>query len=616
TPAQHGILLQPEVGRNRETTPGSAAGRPATPPPASLVPTPDTSRSATTPERSTPSATTLASLFTRLARLQGDLQLNIWFPAQASLGNTEIAQGAAIAQGIALRSGNTPVVVSHRPRILPGHFNVIVGTVDQLHGFLSPAETASVKNSYLLLRNIPHQPGTELLIITGRDPANINNAILTLGIARETLPAVPSAAIRNVILPTAPPFLRREPLKAERTYTFSELQEAGVGLAMTPRATLRIEFSLPGDTAPDRPGDLVLDLHLGHHGTQQILLERVVATVNEQKGEALVTAQASAMPGGQHHAALRLPLKLFTQGRNLVELSFLGGIGSQPVTDRLEVYSDSTLTLPDYAEPPTLPDLRITARTGYPLIGQPDGSEIAVLLLEPAVEIVESAWTLMARLAQVSNTLLYAAQYSTTPLETSDRHLIVVGTLPNLPEPWQAAIPPTIFEDPLEPVVRQEGTNLKQFIDTLRASAKAAVNPRAPQVAEPAPLTRTWKKQERGYLACEPPVPGEHGWLLLLSAPDAPLLKQRTQELIHPAFWDRVEGKQVYWNEEAESLLAYAPPRYETLSTIVSGQSDTVVSMPLGEQYHFRHWVTAVAITLLVFTGSTYLTLSRLRPGR
>lgn len=579
---------------------------------------------------SEPARTTLDEIFKLLSQRQKQIDLNLWFPGTTLLGDAEIAQGAAIAEGIALRAGNTPVSVTSQPAIVPGKLNVISGTLDQLGGMLSADEVKAIPNGYLRLRSVSNHPNTHVLLITGRTASGLDSAILTLGIAREKLPGVSTAAIREVILPKSPPFLRREPLRAEASYTFQQLREIGTAMLILPNRDLRLELMLPGDFSLQAGGNFQLDLHFSLHTRLLQNAERVSVKVNDQAGNP-VTGSAVSTGEGKSNVRLDLPANLFRQGRNVVEITFPAN------GDNLQVYADSTLTLPSFGAPPTLPDLQITTRTVYPLIGQPDGSEILVYLGERDANTVESAWTFLAKLAQMSNTLLYAAEFSSVPY-TGNKHVIAIGSRKSLPPAYQAAIPPEIFQTfaPAAPPPKAEGISLKEYIMELqeRLSQKepksspdlpapaasgttlAATTPASTPTPTQTPAP-TWAKSERGYLGCTPPKKETHGWLLLLSAESPALLRQRTRDLVSPEFWDKISGERICWNDSPSSLRFFPEPDLNSAANRhrAAGRmdgNDRMVEMPLGKQFTVRNWIIAIVVTFLVLIVTSLSTISRL----
>lgn len=565
----------------------------------------------------------LDEIFRALDGRKPGVQLNIWFPGVQELGNVQVAQGATAAEGIALRLGSTPVFVTSNPGITPGKFNVAIGTVDQLRGLVEERELRSNTDGHLILRQVPNRPDTWLLLIVGRTRQGLDNAILSLGLAREKLPGVATAAIQDIVLPEAPPFLRREPLRAETLYTFQQMQDIGTGMTMLPNRRLRIEFALPGDFSPRYNGDLIMDLHYSHPAfyAQQAgqyghrgALPRLSAKANDIAEETFYGLSQPIIEGGVR-GTITIPARSFRQGDNFIDIEFPGA-----GTEGFQIFSDSTFSLPAWSVSPSLPNLTLTARTAYPFIGQPDGSEVFVYLAGSEIETVESTWTLLAKLAQVSNTLLYATEFSIAGdtkllgLNPEARHMIVVGKSASVPADYRVGMPEDIFREILhksedQVVIRQR--NLKEVIMRWRRGDKDALeDEQKPNPADIEARNPLWKRHERGYLGSFPPVKDRHGWIMLLTAETGLNLRQRTHDLIQPAFWKKVTGASIFWNNTPESLKVYTEtPRPRPILSALD--EDQVVEMPLGETMAIRTWVIASVATLLFFIVSLHLGLRR-----
>lgn len=559
----------------------------------------------------------LEEVFRLLEARKKPLALNIWFPGAETLGNTEIAQGAAIAQGIALRVGNLPIVVTCTPSIVAGKFNVVVGTTNDLTSFIKENELKVEGNGHLLLKEISYRADTQLLVVTGRNIEGLDNAILSLGIARERLPGVATAAIADIVLPKAPPFLRREPLREESLYTFLQLHEIGTGMVMLPNRRLRLEFMLPGDFDPQYEGEMVFDLHYSYPGVEQrrsLSGERVSVRVDLHPNDPL-TAETAPIVGGGARSAIGVPARMLRPGANALEISF-------PASGQegFQIFSDSTLALPPWKHAPTLPDLQIFSRTTYPWIGQPDGSEMFIYLAGGAIETVESTWTILAKIAQTSNTVLYAAEYSAGgdlgQLNKQARHVLVVGDIDSIPESYRIGMPDDVFKELVQALEEEskpkKGINLKDLIMMGVARVKPYFTPprKIEESAPPVHVDSTAQRQLRGFLGAFPPKEKQHGWVMLLAAESAETLRTRTQELVQPEYWQNLKGGSVFWNDQPNSLRVYSAP--VVMKTVLTEENpDLFVEMPFGERYPTQTWYTALGCFFLFLLLVLIKTLQR-----
>nr|WP_281352064.1 cellulose biosynthesis cyclic di-GMP-binding regulatory protein BcsB [Caldichromatium japonicum] len=105
----------------------------------------------------------------------------------------------------------------------------------------------------------------------------------------------------------------------------------------------------------------------------------------------------------------------------------------------LTVYGDSTLELPPMTQFARLPDLELWARTGFLSLRDPEGSGLAAQVVDASPDAAGAAWTLLARLAQISGLPLYRAEIGADP-DLKDRKVVVIRAFQDLdPEPKAAA---------------------------------------------------------------------------------------------------------------------------------------------------------------------------------
>jgi hypothetical protein len=273
------------------------------------------------------------------------------------------------------------------------------------------------------------------------------------------------------------------------------------------------------------------------------------------------------------------------------------------------VYSDSSLELPKLPTDPKLPDLRLETRTFYPFIGQPDGSNLAVVLVDHDQPTLEAAWTLLARLAQSANTFFYAAQLTWGDYDPG-RNALIVGSYLHLPPYAQKLVALQAFEEahintPLADLEdAASGTNLKQLIayflhrdDQARARSQAEQTPSSATKAGGA-------EYEVGVMVSSPPALAGQGWKMVVTGfgKDAPLPQVR--RLVQPAFWNQIRGDIVRWGDLPSTVQAHVPG--ETNQSAVN----LMVEFPLGERLDYRLWLGLVAVLMILFVIFTRWMLS------
>ena len=532
------------------------------------------------------------------------LPVHVCFPDKAELSDVQIAQGASISQALALHAGYRPLLPSYGPELVPDQFNVIIGTVEQTRRFLSEQEAKKITKGYVAIQRL--QTGVKkgfVLLVTGRTPEDVDGTILSLGFVQVQFPDTASATIREVILPTTPVFIREAPLEAEKSLAFAELQKGGVPIKPLPTGGVSLDLFFPGYFRTDSEAPVTINLHYLLQGRTFQSSNSIVVRIN---GREISVIQSAARPsaGGGMERSLSFPLKVFQYGRNLLEITTSSPAVASGSNDSLRVFGDSELGMPKIETGPNLPDLRLVTRTFYPFVGQPDGSDLAVLLTERNEDIITASWTLLARLAQSANTLLYAAQLTFDQYDLR-RHVLVVGTYDHLPPAFRSIVAFRAFDEAHVNVPLAEldslssGTNLKQLIEQLldqRREREEELNQKVklanlPQVS--------LADRDFGVLAMAPPPSPTRGWSLVVTAFTSVGVLQRVESLVQDPFWKQVKGDIDRWKELPASFQARVP------GEVRANAAASLVEMPLGERVDFRIWVGVVSGTLLLFVIMT-----------
>ena len=538
------------------------------------------------------------------------LLVHLCFPDSADLTDIQIAQGAGVAEALALHAGYRPLLTSSSPQIVVDQLNVIIGTVDHLHNFISEQETKKISKGYVAIKRLPNSNKNGFaLLVTGRSPEDVDSAILSIGFVQVQFPDLPATTIREVILPAIPTFIRESPMEGDKSVAFTELQKNGVMIKPLATGGVSLELFFPGYFRTDSDAQVTINLHY-------LLQERtfhstgaIVARINEHE---ILTTQSAARPSanGGTERALTFPVRMFAHGHNLLEVTTNSSPSASGSNDSLRVFGDSELAMPKLETGTKLPDLRIARQTFYPFIGQPDGSDLAVLLAERDQETINATWTLLSRLAQSANTLFYAAQITFNQYDLR-RHILVVGNYDHLPSVFRAIVDFRAFDQahvnvPLAQLDSlSSGTNLKQLIER-------ALDQRRIRQEELSEMARTanrpqvgWADRDFGVLATAPPASAAEGWSLVVTAFTSENVLSRVQSLVQEPFWSLVKGDIDRWKDLPDSFQARVPGEGGTKA------GPSLVELPLGERVDFRVWVGLVAGMLMLFVIVTVRLLGK-----
>jgi hypothetical protein len=537
------------------------------------------------------------------------LAVHLCFPDSAELTDVQVARGGGVAEALALHAGYRPLLTSYSRQIVPGQLNVIIGTVDQLHDFISGEEAKKITKGYVAIKRLPNSDKSGFaLLVTGRSPDDLDSAILSIGFVQVQFPDLPETTIRQVILPTIATFIRVSAVESDKAVAFAELQKIGVSVKPLATGGLSLELFFPGYYRTDSDAQVTINLH---YSLQEHTFHSGGAIVVRMNGQELSAVQSAARPSGNGmERSLTFPVRMFEHGRNLLEVTTNSSASGSGSGDLLRVYGDSELAMPKLETGTKLPDLRVVRETFYPFIGQPDGSDLAVLLAERDQETINASWSLLARLAQSANTLFYAAQITFSKYDLR-RHVLVVGNYEHLPSVFRGIVDLRAFDQahvniPLAQLDSlSSGTNLKELIER-------ALDQRRVREEELSELARSANlpqvglaDRDFGVLATAPPASSAEGWSLVVTAFSSQNLLHRVQSLVQEPFWSQVKGDIDRWKDSADSFQARVPGEGGTKA------GPSLVELPLGERIDFRVWVGLVVVMLIVFVTMTVRLLGK-----
>ncbi|MBV9275472.1 MAG: cellulose biosynthesis cyclic di-GMP-binding regulatory protein BcsB [Verrucomicrobia bacterium] len=520
------------------------------------------------------------------------------FVGPQELTNVQVAQGASIVQALALWAGYRPLWVSHGPNIVEDQFNVVIGTVSDCRNFLSQQEADQITNGFLGIRKIGHSSDGYILLVLGRTVADIDSTVLGLGFVRPgwvLYPDASSTPIKQVILPTDHvPFFRLEPLHPDAEESFDSLTVEGVKFVTMPGGGVSFQVFFPGYVRIDPNAQATLRVHFRNVAQTFGSSGSVEAKLN---GQDLGRPTMGPAPTIGQLGEFKFPVKLFQPGLN-------------QLTINSPVYGDSSLVLPKLPTDPKLPDLRLTASDFYPFIGQPDGSNLAVLLADRDPATLDAAWTLLARFAQSANTFFYAAQITYSEYDPA-RNLLIIGEYSRLPPSAQRLVSLEAFQQanintPLADLEKAaSGLNLKQVIANFVHWVNGKVNGQADKQKGLA-HQRGPAETNFGVMVSSPPHQAGQGWTLLVTAVGQDALLPRVKNLVQPAFWNQIRGDIIRWGDAPDSLRAHVPGETKT------GDVDYLVEFPFGERVAFKVWIGMVACLLILFVMVTGWLLTKM----
>ncbi len=278
----------------------------------------------------------------------------------------------------------------------------------------------------------------KLLLIGGRDDAELRTAVESLAARTERLAGASTTLRPAPPQPPTPPYSAPRWVPSGRPVPFSQYPAGGVFAheGSTP-ATLSVRFRV----APDLwiwPAEFVV-LDLGY--SERIPRGTVAPRLDVEMNGYFLATLAEAPGGSVERVRLRIPRE-HMRGYNelLVHVHYPepdpcaaaavpggGGSGERP---RVEIASDSVLHLENLSHFASLPDVSLFAFDGFPFTRVPDLGETAVVLPpQPNAAELSMALSVFGQLAQITGRVGTRAAFLTPQDDPGDRDVLVIGTV-------------------------------------------------------------------------------------------------------------------------------------------------------------------------------------------
>lgn len=495
-------------------------------------------------------------------RLWNPYQFNVCLPGATQISEEQLHWGGVVTQGVALALNYQPFRVLTAPALRAGMDNIVVGTMNELSGFLTATEIGSINGSFLAIKQLPGDPTHCMIIVSGRDEQEVSRTALAFGLVNFPLPDSQYAVMDQVVLPEEPAFIRNAPVQTPGVYSFKQLGYKTKTIRGWQTESYTLQVYMPGDISKEDGSNAELRLHFVYGGAFR--KDSVLNVfVNGQFQKALRLDDLQGSMHSDHR--LYIPMVAFQPGRNAVTISPL----MVPLfTNRCELlqdgnlvftlYEDSEFVLPRALRKARLPSLGLFSQTAFPYSGVPDGSETAVFVTGHDSDTITSAWTLLGKMSQISGALLHRTEMS-FKLPKSKKNLLVVGPRDQVPEELMAKAPVSPLQvGKMRYLVstspkpeKLAASPIEEFIEKIRGVPSEKAEPEPPSTA-----SMTMQSELiTDTVAVQFESPYNMGYpVTLITANDAPLLLAGVNALQDRQIWDNLAGDLAVWNADPTSL--------------------------------------------------------------
>ncbi len=531
-----------------------------------------------------PLTPTLAALGDLFDRKQWEIPRLHILTGTDALRDIHLRWGSLVTQGAALRQEYLPLQVTHgvahrrEPDVtaatsqvfpsleqtaLAGVDTVLVGVKEELAPYLSPDMLAQITNSYLAVHRLDSDPTHLLLVISGRDEAEVTRAATAFAFLNFSFPDTASMQVTDLQLPLLPDYAVKQGVQEQGVYPFSHFGFQTTTTKGINPEPLRFEVVFPPDLFAREDSVVELRLHMAYGAGL-----RADSALNVLLNDHFETVVALDQPTGvaYRNYKLSVPLRSFQPGRNTLTFSAQMAPSHTgkctPLQEEnllLTLFSDSSLTLPSASHFVRLPDFQLLAKAAFPYAVRSDGSTLTMQVTNHESNTIASAWMVMGKLAQKIGTPLHQAELS-FQLPVSEKNLIVVGPVDTLDARLVAAAPLSLGREyrvpyPTLPVLSQRDPPFfswswinKHFPGLADASDLPTVQPTSAQFLQVSALGRN-----SVATMMESPFHAQKT-VLLITAADTAQLSHNVNRLLTPELWENLQGDVAVWRDEPQSL--------------------------------------------------------------
>jgi hypothetical protein len=563
-----------------------------------------------------------------------DTRVNLVLP---ELTPAYLKAASLVASGIALRYDYRMPDIRLSQALQPDMDNVLIATAKDLPSLIAEAAPTPA-GAGLAVRHLPEKksgaaaenPGLALVVISGKDEAEIETACRAFAALSYPLPDSAATRVTSVKLPEVGEHMLQKGLLPGKTYTLAGLGIRTVEFRSIAPPPLNIDLRFPSDLYLSPNTFVSVSLHMAYDAAM-----RSDSVLNVRLNGKFISGVRLDNPKGDYFRGYRvdIPLSSFKAGMN--QLSFEAELTPlhtdkctliQTENLRLTIFEDSTVSLPEVPYWIKMPQLDLFFQDAFPVGRWPDLREAAVLLTEKSLPAANAALNVVALCAQKIGFPPFGLTWlpGNEP-EKSRKDLLVAGVLPTLPKTVLEKAPIAGI-DPMRVSFPQMDRSQPLVDHPIHFWSRSSMpQPQAPQNLSDVRAASPLVTDLSGTLG-----PGRAA-LMQFQHPDA---ADRTVILLTAGIpEDLVNGSRALWNPMVQGasrgdllLLNLEKPEYEALAHLVgpSYYLGNPGRLPVVHNFINTHpllslaglLVVLLALCALIFTMLKRRRRQRLDPSR
>ncbi len=496
---------------------------------------------------------------------------------------------------------------------LSGADNILIGTRDELTPYLKESLANQITDAFLGIYPLAADPRYFVLLVSGTNEEELKRAAAALSFVDFPYTDATSTLIKQAEIPTRARFGRKNFINTDHTYTLKDLGMSTSTVQGSGYHQLDLTFDLPPDfyAAEDAVVELSLDFSYG----AQLRSDSVLNVMLNETFERVISLSD---PKGSVYKGytLRLPLRSFKPGRNHLrfEPSLIPSVGGECIAVNsgnlmFTLYGSSTLKVPYATKYAALPDLKLFAESVFPYRRSGEPEPMAISLLSRDHETIASAWTLLAKMAQVADGPLMDVEIGFS-IPQDDREQIVLATYDQLDEDFMQNATISLDGDKKYPYPVADDVsgnlNKKQLgkLSKMFGEKEQSAEPTADMML--ARMTQNVVPQSHGLVTAFLSPYGEKRMLTVFAADDGQKLHNYMKALVQPSLWTKLSGDVALWSDEPRSIV-----------TQTAGEKYFVGDASARDQmrYHVSKspwwWILGVFVIIILLAWLTRILLRR-----
>lgn len=527
--------------------------------------------------------------------------------------------GALISQAVKLRLQYVPLQLEEKTLTPYGdnaeHFAIppsaltndaiLVGTKAQLAKLIPAALSEAIQGPYLGIFAQDHDKTRFILLISGLNDEQVSAAAQSFALLKGLLPDEQQSVLQPPRLPSEPTLLAPQTIVAGHSYQFAQLNYQD---HLSDQHSAVLELNLPADFYATEESMVTLNLDLAYGAAM-----RQDSVINLELNDIFVHAIHLKESNGAYYRnyQITLPLRSFRPGPNRLEFNAEltpSEFGECTYVQRnnliVAIYPQSTISFPDAGHVAQLPDLKLFANTGFPLVNHASAAHTVFKLLDTSSDSIAAAWQLIATLAYQQKTPILDIHITQGDISAADNVALIgkASGLDRLGDILDAAPvklkQPHVFPYPYKERQTASEQSWLAWLGGVLFEEQPKPEPVTIDRAN-VTLSQTGGLGEQ-FLLMSYPHPAGRGVVLALLSNDTNNLNGGLNLLLSPVLWSQMQGNVFIWDAHKRFQWQQAG------DTITLTDDSLRLELIMHFSAHPWQWLALVGLLLLVTAWVTH----------